>query len=194
MSTIMIERKEDTDKIHPQKFGLWIGMGSIVMMFAGWTSAYLVRQAGGNWLEFKMPDVFFMSTIVILISSILLHLSYKAFLNENTVAYRGLLVFSLILGIAFVILQYQGWTALKEIGVTLTENPSGSFIYVISGMHVLHVLGGIVALVVAVLHAFILPHKVTKKRKLRFEMTYTYWHFVDFLWLYLIIFFIFQQS
>lgn len=194
MSTIMINQGETRSKLHPQKFGLWIGLASIVMMFAGWTSAYLVRQAGGNWLEFKMPTVFFTSTIVILISSVFLHLSYKAFLKENTIVYRSFLLVSFILGIAFVVLQYQGWTSLKEIGVTLTENPSGSFIYVISGMHVVHVLGGIVVLFVALLHAFGLPHKVTQKRKLRFEMTYTYWHFVDFLWLYLIMFFIYQQS
>ena len=186
--------KNARNKINPQKFGLWIGQASIVMMFAGWTSAYLVRQAGGNWLEFKMPTEFFVSTIVILISSLFLHLSYKAFLKGNTTIYRSFLVISFLLGITFIVTQYQGWIALKEIGVTLTENPSGSFIYVISGMHVIHVLGGIVALIVALIHAFMLPHKVTEKRKLRFEMTYTYWHFVDFLWLYLIIFFIYQQS
>jgi len=194
MNAVMIDQKEIKSKLHPQKFGLWIGIGSIVMMFAGWTSAYLVRQAGGNWLEFKMPDVFFISTILILISSLLIHLSYKAFLKGNTFVYRSFLLASFVLGIAFVVLQYQGWMKLREIGVTLTENPSGSFIYLISGMHVIHVLGGIVALLVAVIHAFVLPHNVTEKRKLRFELTYTYWHFVDFLWLYLIIFFMYQQS
>jgi cytochrome c oxidase subunit 3 len=106
--------------------------------------------------------------------------------------YRSLLLVSLFLGLGFIVLQYQGWLALTEIGVELTTNPSGSFVYVISGVHAGHVLGGIAALLVAVLHAYTLPYKVTPQRKLRFEMTLIFWHFVDLLWVYLLIFFMIQ--
>lgn len=180
------------NKIHPKKFALWVGCASIMMMFAAFTSAYIVRQAAGNWLEFRLPDIFFVSTAIILLSSLTLHGSYLAFKRGNSALYRGLLAGTLILGLAFLVLQYQGWQAMTAIGVELTTNPSGSFVYVISGVHAAHILGGIAALSVALLHAFGLPFKVTKGRKLRFELTLTYWHFVDFLWVYLLLFFTLQ--
>lgn len=177
-------------KIHPKKFALWAACASIVMMFTAFTSAYIVRQAAGNWLEFKLPSIFLASTILIIISSITLHVSYKAFLSKNTKLYRSFLLISAFLGLAFVVLQYQGWLDMQAIGVELVGNPSGSFIYVISGVHAAHVIGGIAAFSVALLHAFSLPHKVTPARKLRFELTLTYWHFVGALWVYLFLFFI----
>ena len=181
-------------KIHPKKFALGVACASILMMFAAFTSAYIVRQAAGNWLEFRLPDIFYINTLVILLSSAAVHGSYLAFKRGKSQAYRVLLVITLILGLAFLVLQYQGWLALTAIGVELTTNPSGSFVYVISGVHAAHILGGIAALLVAIIHAFALPHKVTPARKLRFEMTLIYWHFVDFLWVYLLVFFTLQQS
>ncbi len=181
------------NKIHPKKFALWVACASMTMMFAAFTSAYIVRQASGNWLEFNLPDVFSYSTGVILASSIVLHCAYIAFKKRNVFLYKGLLVLALLLGIAFVVLQYQGWLAMEKMGVQLTGNPSGSFVYVISGLHAAHVLGGISAIIVALVHAFALKFKVTKVRILRFELTLTYWHFVDLLWIYLFLFFIYQK-
>ena len=179
-------------KIHPKKFALWVGCASIMMMFAAFTSAYIVRQAAGNWLEFRLPDLFFYNTIVILMSSVMLHSSYLSFKRGNVSLSRGLLVIALILALAFLVWQYQGWLALQSIGVELTTNPSGSFVYVISGVHAAHVIGGITALIIAVIHAFWLPYRATPGRKLRFEMTLTYWHFLGFLWVYLLLFFTLQ--
>ncbi|MEM9918943.1 MAG: cytochrome c oxidase subunit 3 [Bacteroidota bacterium] len=183
-----------SSKIHPQKFALWVACASIMMMFTAFTSAVLVRQAAGNWLEFQMPSLFYMSTAVIVLSSITLHSSYWSFKKGNKSLYRGLLIISLILGTAFVVLQYQGWLQLMEMGVPLRTNPSGDFVYVISGVHAAHVLGGLTVLCVALVHAFGLPFKQTKARLLRFQLTLTYWHFVDLLWIYLIVFFVLQQS
>lgn len=180
------------NKIHPKKFALIVACASMMMMFAAWTSAYIVRQAAGNWLEFRLPDVFLISTGVILLSSITLHSSYLAFRRGNAQLYKSLLLVSLVLGLGFIALQYQGWLALAEIGIELTTNPSGSFVYVISAAHAAHVLGGIAAVLVAVLHAYTLPYKVTPQRKLRFEMTLIFWHFVDLLWVYLLVFFTMQ--
>ena len=180
-------------KIHQHKFALWVGIGSIIMMFGAFTSAYVVRRASGNWFEFKLPDIFLVNTAVIVLSSITIHLSYRAFLSGAEKRYKGLLVATFLLGIAFVILQYFGWLAMSAIGATFTVNPSSSFIYVISGLHAAHVLGGLGAITVAMAHAFILPYKPTPRRKLRFELVVQYWHFVDILWVYLIVFFMVQS-
>ena len=99
-----------------------------------------------------------------------------------------MLVLSFILGIAFIILQYFGWTELYKKGVDLKGNVSGSFFYLLSGIHALHVLGGIAAISVALIHAFTLKFVVTDRRINRFDLVVNYWHFVDFLWGYLFLF------
>ncbi len=180
------------NKIHPYKFALWLGCGSIIMMFAAWTSAYVVRHAAGNWYEFKLPVIFYYNTAVILLSSITLQGCYISFKKSNEYLYKSLLIATFLLGIAFIVLQYQGWFALKNSGVALTRNPSGDFVYVLSGVHALHVLGGLAVLTVALVQAFVLRFRVTAVRKLRLELTLTYWHFVDILWIYLLFFFVLQ--
>lgn len=177
-----------TNKIHPLKFALWIGMASITMMFGAFTSAYVVRQAQGNWLEFELPQIFFVSTVVLLISSLTLHTSYKSFVQNQELKYKTLLVVSLALGIVFLLLQYRGWMDLFSIGIDLKGNPSGAFLYVLTGIHALHILGGLAAMLVGVLNAYSRKYKVTQRRKINFELTLQYWHFVDFLWVYLLIF------
>ena len=173
------------NKIHPQKFALYIVFASITMMFGAFTSAYIVKQAAGNWLEFTMPSIFYASTIAILCSSVALHASYTAFVNGKASMYRTLLVIAFILGVTFLVLQYKGWQELFAIGIDLKGSISGAFVYLITGVHALHILGGIAAMIVAMIQAFTLEYKLTDKRKLRFELTLHYWHFVDILWVYL---------
>jgi cytochrome c oxidase subunit III len=177
------------NRIHPHKFALWVSLASVVMMFTAFTSAYIVRQAAGNWLEFRLPDLFYINTGVILLSSLTLQTSYWGFKNGKKSLYQGLMAGSFILGLVFLVLQYQAWQSMVSIGVMLDGNPSGSFIYLISGVHAGHILGGLAALIVAMAHAFLLPFKATPRRLLRFELVLTYWHFVGFLWLYLLGFF-----
>ena len=192
MEVLTIKNKRGTRKIYPQKFALWSAMASIIMMFAALTSAYIVRKAAGNWLEYQLPTIFYYSTVVILLSSVALHSSYLAYKKGNAVWYRLGLVIAFVLGVTFVVMQYLGWTSLYDIGVELNGNPSGSFFYLISGLHAAHVLGGIAILFVAMAHAFGLKFKVTNKRLIRFELSWQYWHFVDFLWIYLLIFLVIQ--
>ncbi len=188
------ENQYRRSKIHPQKFALYAGIVSMIMLFAGFTSAYIVRQAAGNWLEYQLPNIFYVSAGVIILSSLTLHFSYKSFLARKETLYKSLLLVTFALGILFVILQYNGWMAMKdELGISLGRNPSGDFLYVISGTHAAHVLGGIAAIFVAIAHAYGLNFKVTPRRKLRLELTMIYWHFVDILWLYLVIFFMIQR-
>ncbi len=181
------------NRINPHKFALWAGMASILMMFMGWTSAYIIKQAGGNWIDYRIPDIFFLSTGIIILSSITLHTSYRSFLNGKEGLYKSLLVFTGILGVVFVFTQYFGWSHMFNIGIDLKANPSGSFFYLITAAHALHVLAGVAAIVVACFHAFALKYKVTEKRKNRFELVLHYWHFVDILWVYLLAFLILSK-
>ncbi len=189
----IVSKEYRSNNIHPLKFALWVGIATIIMMFGAFTSAYIVRRAAGNWYEFKLPDIFWLSTIVIVMSSLTLHASYRSFVGGMEKRYKSLLVATLVLGLLFVVLQYMGWKAMTDMGATFTINPSSSFVYVISGIHAAHVLGGVTALIVALIHAFALPFKPTPRRRLRFELVVHYWHFVDVLWVYLFIFFLAQS-
>lgn len=179
-------------KIHPLKFALWVGIGSILMIFASLTSAYVVRQAAGNWIEFRMPGAFYISTALIIGSSILLHLSFLSFKKGKEKPYKYYLLGAGLLGVAFLIFQYQGWLVMMEYGLPLRTNASGDFTYILSWLHAGHVLGGLLAMAISILVAFSAPFMVTANRKLRLELVVTYWHFVDILWIYLLLFFILQ--
>lgn len=192
MSTLSTS-EYNQNQIHPHKLALWVAIGGIIMMFGAFTSAYVVRRAAGNWFEFKLPDLFFINTAVIILSSVTIQWAYESFKKGLEKRYKLLLVTTLVLGLLFVVLQYKGWEAMNAIGATFTVNPSSSFIYVISGLHAAHVLGGIAALLVALVHAYYLPFKPTARRRLRFQLVVQYWHFVDILWVYLITFFVVQS-
>jgi cytochrome c oxidase subunit III len=191
MNTVSSEHRQN--KIHSHKFALWVAIATIIMMFGAFTSAYIVRRAAGNWYEFKLPDIFFLNTVVILASSVTLHTAYRSFLKGSEKTYKRMLSATFALGITFVILQYMGWKAMTDMGATFTINPSSSFVYVISGVHAAHVLGGVAALIVAMVHAHFLPFKPTPRRRLRLELVVHYWHFVDLLWVYLFVFFLIQS-
>ena len=185
MDQIMSTYQNQPGKINPQKFGLWISMASLIMMFGAFTSAYIVRHAAGNWLEFAIPNIFIASTVVILISSVTLQSSYQSFVKGNALLYRVFLVLTFILGITFLVLQNMGWNQLFELGIDLKINPSASFFYIINWVHAAHIIGGLTTLIVALIHAFTLPFNVTEKRKHRFQLVLQFWHFLGFLWIYL---------
>jgi len=187
MNTMAIENKKRKG-INPQKFALWLGMASIIMMFTGWTSAYIVKHAAGNWLEFGLPNMFYISAAVIVLSSVALHTSFIAYKRQNESLYKSMLVMAFVLGILFIVFQSIGWNQLFAMGVDFKGNVAGSFTYLITGAHAVHVLGGIATLVVAMIHAFSLRFRYTEQRKNRFELVLHYWHFVGVLWIYLLLF------
>ena len=180
--------KEEKNSIHPLKFVRWAACASIVMMFAGLSSAYIVKRNQGNWLTFDIPIIFYYSTAVIILSSVTIILSRKAFVNRQMKQYKSWLATTTILGIVFVFLQYTGFRELWASGITLTRNVSFSFLYIIVGLHAVHVMGGVIALIVLYLKS------LSKRRKnyspLSIELMNTYWHFVDGLWIYLLLFLI----
>ncbi len=183
-----VSSHHSNNRIPSLTFALWVSLASISMMFAGFMSAYIVRQAAGNWFEFVLPSHFLWSTGVLLVSSGSIFLAQRMFNQRNEIKYKSLLVLTFVLGLVFIVLQYEGWMAMQAEGIDLKGNPSGAFVYVISGVHVAHVLGGLAVLVVALLHAFLLPFNVSEVRKERLERTAYYWHYVDLLWVVLFLF------
>jgi cytochrome c oxidase subunit III len=186
MATTQIE---SNNKIHPYKMLLWVGFGSIVMMFAGLTSAYIVKKSQANWLEFDLPNLFWFSTLVILVSSFTIQMAVKKAKAEEMDQYRGFLSVTAILGITFIILQLRGFQALELQNVALTgvrSNSAGSFLLVISGLHLLHLVGGVIAIAVISLKAR--AAKSSTNQVLSVELVASYWHFVDILWIYLFVF------
>lgn len=181
------------NRINPVRLALLIACGSILMMFAALTSAYIVRQSAGNWLEFALPDLFYWSAGVLIASSVTLQAANYFFVRDRAQPYRAMLGLTLALGLAFVVVQFLAWQEMFGRGLYLTGNPATSFVYVLSGLHAAHVVGGIVALIVACIHGFALPVAPTPRRRLRLQLTLTYWHFMDFLWIYLLLFFALQR-
>lgn len=175
-------------KIHPHKFTLWVGLGSIIMMFAGLTSAYIVKGSQPEWATVEMPTIFYYSTGVIVASSITIQMALKAFRERSMMQYRRLITVTAVLGAAFIIMQLIGFNQLWNKGIDFKGSGAGQFLYIIFGLHVLHVLGGVVTLLVMFLKAF--SSKVRNYNPVTIELASTYWHFVDLLWIYLFVFFI----
>lgn len=183
MSSVAIAPK---NKIHPHKFTLWVAIGSILMMFAGLTSAYLVKRNQANWTSFEIPVMFWISTVVIVLSSLTIMAATKAFKERVISKYRTLMLVTMVLGVLFIALQAIGFKQLWDSGLTLQKNVAYSFLYVIVGLHALHVIGGVIALITMSAKAF--SNKTRVYSAVPLEVMGTYWHFVDVLWIYLLIF------
>lgn len=173
-------------KVDPTQFTVWIFLVSVVMLFAGFTSAYIVRKSQGDWVNFELPSVFIISCIVVVLSSITMAGAQYALKSGNIALVRASLLASLILGTVFIINQFAGWDALTANGHYLVGNASGSFLFIISGAHAAHVGAGIVALLVCLLRSFILGAKDIQSLKV--NSVAIYWHFVGVLWLYIYLF------
>ncbi|MDP4150174.1 MAG: cytochrome c oxidase subunit 3 [Bacteroidota bacterium] len=174
-------------KIHPHKFTLWVALGSIIMMFAGLTSAYIVKRNMGGWTGFPFPRAFWYSSAVILVSSLTVQMSLRAFRDREMQKYRNLITVTAVLGLLFVFLQWLGFRSIWNSGITLHGSGAGQFLYVIAGLHAVHVLAGVVALIVMFIRAY--SARIRSYDSTPVELMSTYWHFVDLLWLYLFIFF-----
>lgn len=177
-------------KMHPHKFTLWVAIASILMMFAGLTSAFIVKSNLEGWRTVEIPKLFYISTIVILASSLTMQASLRAFRQRVMRQYRLLTGITLFLGAAFVALQLFGFYDLffnQNIKLR-SGSGAGQFLYVIFGLHALHVVGGIIALLVMFIKAFV--GKIKRYSPVPVEVIATYWHFVDILWLYILLFFI----
>lgn len=167
------------------KLGLWLFLGAVTMMFAGFTSAYLVRMPLPDWKSIPKPPILWLNTLVLLVSSLTAQWSLMSVKRGRIDNLRKGLLATTILGIAFVLGQLFAWRNLAAAGIYLQTNPASSFFYLLTAMHGLHLLGGIIALIWATVRAWLnefVPH-----RHLAVEICVGYWHFLAFVWIWLLL-------
>lgn len=173
--------------MNPKKFILWLFIVSIIMMFAGWTSAYIVAQAEGAYVNIALPTIFTISTGILLASSVSMHLAKQAARKDNFTQLKVYLGVTLVLGIVFLISQWMGFSGLVDLDIYFVgSNPVESFLYVLPFMHGLHIVAGIIFLLVVLYK--VVKAKVHSRNMGLMEMCATFWHFLDGLWLYLFLF------
>lgn len=185
----LAEEPEETLSMNPRKFILWLFIVSIIMIFAAMTSAYLVRRAEGNWLEYEIPSIFAYSSGVLVLSSLTMHWAYIAAKKDNFNALKLAISITFALGLVFLYMQFQGWVALVDEKVYFVGNPAGSFMYVFTGLHAFHLISGLLVLVSALWAAFRI--RIHAKSLNQLEIAATYWHFLDILWIYLFFFLVY---
>lgn len=192
MTTITLENTMNNRAEIKQKTAkplLWVGLMSIVMFFAGLTSAVVVSKESSNWLVFEVPSMFFVSTLIILFSSLTYQLTLfftkKGQLQNATLT----TIATFILGIAFSVTQFLAWQQLYQSGVFWTgseSNPAGSYFYALTGLHLLHLLAGLISLLVVTIKSML--KKYAAENVLGIQLSLTYWHFLTALWVYLFFF------
>lgn len=173
---------------------LWIAMVSMVMLFGAFTSAYWVRRGAGNWLDFDLPQMFYISTAVIIISSVTMNWTLSAARKNDFKSIKIGSLLTLLLGIAFVVCQFQAWGVLVDQKVFFAGNQSnaaGSFLYVLTGLHLAHLAFGLVALLVVWIKSIL--HKYNSENLLGIRLCAIFWHFLDVLWIYLFLFLLFAR-
>lgn len=186
----MTSQKDQTyTNIPTFKILLWLSMVSMVMMFAGLTSGYIVRQAEGNWFQFELPSIFYISTAFIVVSSLSMQWALMGVKKNNMGQLRTGLMITLGLGLGFTFTQFAAWSKLVDIGVFFTGNPSGSFLYVLTALHLAHLIGGMLYLMVVTTRS--IQGKYNKDNYLPVELCTIFWHFLDGLWIYLFLFLLF---
>ncbi len=188
MATVNQQNKfnDTTPVINPTKFVVWLLIVASVMLFASFTSAYIVRRGEGNWLLFDIPTIFVYSTIIVVLSSVTIQWAYIAAKRDNLTQVKIALAATLVLGLSFCYSQFAGWEALVANNIHFIGNPSESFFYVISGVHLAHMIGGIIFLMIIIGKS--LQNNIHKTKLLSINLCVTYWHFLGAAWIYLYFF------
>ncbi len=175
-----------------KKMMLWFTIISIIMMFAGFTSAYVVSSSRPDWVaDYQLPSAFVWSTVIIILSSISLFFSKRSIAKNNRGLGTGLLITTFVLGVVFIVLQFLGFAEIITHGYYFTGPAStinSSFIYMVVIAHLAHVVAGLIVLLVLIYNNF--KQRYEPGQMLGIELGATFWHFVDFLWIYLFVFFI----
>ncbi len=191
MTSVTMENINYRDEIRRKtsKPLLWIGMVSIVMFFGGLTSAVVVSVGGGDFVKIEMPSAFILSTIVIVLSSITFQIGLISIKKSKLAAAKISFLVTLFLGLLFVITQFLGWQTLYNSGVYAVGSQStqeSSFIYLLTALHIAHLLGGLISLLVVLVKSF--KEKYSLNNYLGVQVSITYWHFLGGLWVYLFFF------
>ncbi len=182
----IVEEPKKPLAMHPKKFAMWLFLATVTMLFASLTSAYIVRQAEGNWLYFELPDLFYYTTVIIILSSVTMQWAYFAARRDETNKVKWLVIITSVLGVAFLVGQFLAWGDLVRHSVYFVGNPSGSFLYVLTGLHGLHLVSAVVYLMIVLVSA--IRMRINSGNMAQMEMCTTYWHFLGALWIYLFAF------
>jgi cytochrome c oxidase subunit III len=186
------EKRQIREKV--AKPMLWLGMISMIMIFGSLTSAYWVRMGKGDWLHFELPPMFYVSTAVIIISSVTMNWALASAKKNDLKSLKLASVITLCLGILFVIMQFQAWGVLVDQKVFFAgrdSNAAGSFLYALTGLHMAHLAGGLIALLVVSYKSFRL--KYNSENLLGIQLCALFWHFLDALWIFLFLFLLFVR-
>lgn len=183
---VTVQEPQEVLSVNRWKFIIWLFIITVVMLFASQTSAYLVRRAEGNWAEFEIPVIFWISTAILMVSSISMHLSVLATRKNEITKLKTYVTITSVLGLVFLAMQYVGWQDLQTQGIYLKGNPSGSFFYIFTGLHMAHLALGLGILLATFIMAF--KSKINSDNNILVEVCATAWHFLDILWLYLFVF------
>lgn len=168
---------------------LWVGLLSIIMFFAGLTSAVVVSKATSTWVTYSIPQIFLFSTLLIITSSFTYQMGYRFIKELNWQVASWLFVLTAILGILFIVAQFYGWSLLIDEGIFATgseSSVSGSYFYIIVALHLLHFVAAMISLGVVTTKTFL--QKYTTSNLSRIETSLVFWHFLSALWLYVFFF------
>lgn len=185
---------EDIAQRKAKKFNLWLGMIGMFMMFAALSSGFIVYTQGGldKGIKTILPNAFIYSTALIVISSLTMHLAYRAAQRMEFRKQMILLIATIVLGIAFFIVQMEAWSTLTARGIYfINTNASQSFIYIFTGLHLAHILVGLLVLLRALIGK--LRNIPQINNVFRMELASIFWHFLDVLWIYIYVFLLLNQ-
>ncbi len=194
MAQFVTDNKEKLN-LQPQKFSMWLFIITSFMLFAAFTSGFIVYSQGSadKGIKIILPHAFIFSTIVILLSSVTMYLAFRSAKKLQYDKQRQYLWATLGLGLAFFCLQFYAWSILVKMGVYLVNpNASQSFIYIFTGVHLVHILVGLILVISSLMGSY--KNNPPVKNLFRLEMTSIFWHFVDILWIYLYVFLLLNQQ
>lgn len=188
--------------VWPLSLFLYFVYSGIVMLFIALSLAYLLNEKQQTWEQFQLPQIFWLSTLIVAAISIIMKRQIRCYQTERFKKLRRGYIIALLLSIAFIVCQFIGWQQLQKQGITLDGTPSASYLYVISGLHVIHILVGVVMLMVAAYRSNIYTKDEISRllfftdpiRKYRLKLLVDYWHTIDFLWIYLFLVFLFMHN
>ena len=190
----IVEEAKKPLSMHPKKFAMWLFIVSVAMLFAAWTSAYIVKRGEPGWSSFELPIQFWINSLIIVTSSLTMIWAHRNLKKDNFEQAKLAISITAILGVAFLIGQFLAWQKMVEMNYYFSgmgSNTSSSFIYVLTGVHGVHIIGGVVYLLILMVAVF--KGKVHSKSMTMMELCATYWHFLDVLWLYLFVFLILNR-